>query len=270
MLRVASNVAQAGRALPSGKAALSVIRASALAWRNAAFGTVSSNTVPASRAGGLIGSTEINPRPDASAEVDPSPTEPASAAVVVPACCGDVDELEAAAPEVVPVVDPVPEVCDDVDEPDELPPVVVPAAVLPDPCVVADEPEVVVPPRVVPVPVPVPLCHIMPPEVVPVVDPAPEVCDDVDEPDELPPVVVPAAVLPDPCVVADEPEVVVPPRVVPVVDPVPEVCDDVDEPDALPPEVAPPEVGEGAGGTTTTGIASAGAEVGELTNGRFS
>ena len=205
MLRVASNVAQAGRALPSGKAALSVIRASALAWRNAAFGTVSSNTVPASRAGGLIGSTEINPRPDASAEVDPSPTEPASAAVVVPACCGDVDELEAAAPEVVPVVDPVP-----------------------------------------------------------------EVCDDVDEPDELPPVVVPAAVLPDPCVVVDEPEVVVPPRVVPVVDPVPEVCDDVDEPDALPPEVAPPEVGEGAGGTTTTGIASAGAEVGELTNGRFS
>lgn len=111
--------------------------------------------------------------------------------MVVPACCGDVDELE-----------------------------VVPAVVVPDPGVVVDEPEVVVPPEVVPVPVP--LCHIMPPEVVPVVDPAPEVCNDVDEPDELPP------------------------------------------------EVVPPEVGEGAGGTTTTGLVSAGVGVGELRNGRFS
>ena len=129
----------------------------------------------------------------------------------------------------------------------------VPAVVLTDPCVVEDEPEVVVPPKVVPV-----------------VDPVPEVCDDGDEPDELPPAVVPAVVLPDPCVVEDEPEVVAPPKVVPVVDPVPEVCDDGDEPDALPPEVVPPEVGEGAGGRTTTGLASAGAEVGELTTGRFS
>ena len=125
MLRVASNVAQAGRALPSGNAALSVIRASLRTWRKAARGTVSLNTVPASRAGGLIGSTEINPRPDVSAEVDPSPAGPASEAVEVPACCGDVDELEAAAPEVVPVVAPVPEVCDDVNEPDEVPPEVV-------------------------------------------------------------------------------------------------------------------------------------------------
>ncbi len=131
------------------------------------------NTVPASRAGGLIGSTDINPRPDVSTEVIPSPAAPRSA-----------------------------------------------AAVLPDPCVVVDEPEVVVPPVVVPVPVP--LCQTMPPEVVPVVDPVPEVCDDVDEPDELPP------------------------------------------------EVAPPEVGEGAGVTTTTGLVSPGVGVGELTTGRSS
>jgi hypothetical protein len=60
------------------------------------------------------------------------------------------------------------------------------------------------------------------------------------------------------------------PEVVPVVAPVPEVCDDVNEPDELPPEVVLPEVGEGAGGTTTKGLVSPGVGVGELTTGRSS
>ena len=87
------------------------------------------NTAPALRTGALTVSTDINPRPDVSGEVDMLPVELVSTVAVLSDACVDAGEPEGVPPRVVTAVAPVPEVCDDVDGPEAAAAEVVPASI---------------------------------------------------------------------------------------------------------------------------------------------